>query len=112
MDCPNIPSSGLSPCIESGEILCCAGDTGVVSFNLELCDQDGTPVLPASGEVAELTLYNRSRQVVLTRKEERSHHISLPLRGDLPRGRYHYRIRVCHDGQWTTVVKDQPLIVR
>ncbi len=112
MDYPNIPSSGLSPCIESGEILCCAGDTGLVRFTLELYDQDGTLVRPAPREQVELTLYNRSHQVVLTHTEEEGHHASLPLNGDLPRGRYHYRVRVCHNGQWTTVVKDQPLIVR
>ncbi len=92
--------------------MCCAGDTGSIDFSLELRDQDGTPVSPGTSEEVELTLFNRSRQVVLKVTASQSHRISLPLRGDLPQGRYHYRIRVRHNSQWTTVVTDQPLIVR
>ena len=60
----NVPGARLSPEIVAGVLRFCYGDTFSVYFNLNLRDQDGTPVDIGKNDTVVFEVFDRSHQSV------------------------------------------------
>lgn len=112
----NVPGARMSPEIVAGEIRFYRGDNCKIRFELELEDQDGTPVLlNASGDKISFKLYDRTGANIfgeeITPLTENAFTVDLPV-NLLDIGRYTYRIQVTHASVNTTIAYENVMIVR
>ena len=114
----NVPGARLSPEIVAGVLRFCYGDTFSVYFNLNLRDQDGTPVDIGKNDHVVFEVFDRSHQsvtrisLVNVSNNTIRWDVNGVISGRMVPGEYTYRISVEHGGNRTTVALENKILVR